>query len=239
MSAHIFRDFSQRYAGTYLKARIKGENEDVYYIGDIMADRDVAADNDKFAVALIGQKTERELRPRFCDIEFDYNLPRSKVIEYHGAVLFVSQRADRQWHRGISSHTYHIQCPTRSIWNEMHEVLSLDYEFPQGMGSLFSNEGRLNWGNAAVQLYDQYYGSYLDAHAALRGMKNMGVVFSEHYFLSLSAIDGGLTWWRDCLPIAQVDIDEPFKINCFENGMFRQEIADFLGRKGFYNVEIR
>jgi hypothetical protein len=57
--------------------------------------------------------------------------------------------------------------------------------------------------------------------------------------LSLSAHTNGFLLWRDQLPFAEMDKDNPFIISCYENGLFRQELGDYLRKKGFHNVSIK
>lgn len=240
MSEHIYNDFRQRYSGTYLKARIKGV-DDFYYISEAGQDEVITPTSTKFQIVLQNSQEENVLA-RFCDIQFDYELPRSKLIDMPEGVWFVAQRADRQWKRGICSQTYNVDMPDRVMYTEMTETLSYDYDWPKGIGNIFSGSGsprRIAWMAITKQLYSQQYPSYLDVHRELDGLTRMSKAFSPHYFLSLSVIDDGFTWWRDCLPIAQVSRKNPLKIDCFENGLFRQEILDFLNKKGFHNVEIR
>lgn len=241
MSAHIQRDFLQRYAGTYLKATVKGVS-DIYFIHEGREDRDVSATNEKFEVVLTDSK-ETTSSCRFCDIVFDYSLPRSKVITMDKAVYFVAQRADRQWKRGISGYTYTIDCPTNVIQKELTDVLSNNYVWPKTLRSVFcpglGELRRVDWGKVAKELLNMSYPSYISAHTLLREGQTLSAAFASKYFLSLSAIDDGFTWWRGCLPIAQVSSANPFTINCFENGLFRQEIIDFLRNKGFQNVNIQ
>lgn len=237
MNANIYQDFVQRYVSTYLRASIDKKEPQVFFIGDMVDRVGLEPENNKFKITLQDSKGEQYIRP-YCDIVFDYALPRSRVVDLPDATYFVCQKADRQWRRGISPHTYSVVSPLAYLYQEMEENLSYKYLFNKSIASMFGSRSgsRTSWFNLIPNMYDPKYPSMIEAHQMLEQSIKISVAFSTHYWLSLSAHTDGFLLWRDQLPIAEIDKKNPFIINCYENGLFKQELSDYLRKKGFHNV---
>lgn len=234
---NIAREFSARYLGSWILGRKKGTKEYFpLYIREVGPGRTEASTDFAVVVQDISGNPETQTYDHY---EWDTSLPSSKVIQATDTtVVYLGQRADRQWKRGVGHGTFLVYNPMAVLRQELEENIS-GIKIPTKVWDMLSSsrtrEGREL--NAYIEeFFFPKYKTYKQAIDLLRANKAIHVAFSEHFFVSLAPDTPEFLLWRDCLPIGHAN---PYTgaIKCFD-GLFNQEVIDFFKRRGTYDVEV-
>lgn len=239
---HIALDFRQKYADTFVLVEFNGKKIPIY-INALEFDEQKPKDT-SFPIRYtycdeLHDMSVTSVTSRFCDLTFDFRLPPPRFTNMGHTAVYYHRKADRQWKRGLSQHTY--------------DAYGLGGQFLKGLSPFIEKGKKLlppptskGWMNilgggsyfGMIPIWHYFhpqYPSYQEAFHLLYTKQKFAVALDEKFAISCSETTPNFSLIREVLEVATIDKKDSKTIKVI-SPIFFQEVKDFFSRKGLKNV---